>query len=33
MAAENLISSFNTTLDTLPIQMLTAGEGGPGLLK
>jgi hypothetical protein len=33
MAAENLVSSFNTTLDTLPIQMLTTGEGGPGWLK
>ena len=32
MTAENLTSGFNTTLDTLPIQMLSAGEGAPGRL-
>lgn len=33
MAAENLDSSFISTLNTQPQQMLTSGEGAPGFLQ
>jgi hypothetical protein len=33
MAVENLVSGSCTTLDTLPIQMLSAGEGASGVLN
>lgn len=32
MATENLVSSYISTLDSQPIQMLTTGEGAPGQL-
>lgn len=33
MATENLISSFISSLNSLPIQMLTSGEGAPGIMQ